>query len=163
MFTFGLSFQTLVMRLIFLLLFVFCSFCGWAQDDILSNLTRKKAGEGTVTIHQDSRLNALLQRTPYANSDEEQSNTVKIAGFRVQVYAGNNSRQARSEAYSIAEKVRAAFPELAVYTHFINPRWICQVGDFRSIEEADMVMRKLKTTGEFKEVSIVRAQINITY
>ena len=27
------------------------------------------------------------------------------------------------------------------------------MGDFRSIEEADVVMRKLKATGEFKEVS----------
>ena len=63
----------------------------------------------------------------------------------------------------MATRVHTSFPELQVYTHFVNPRWLCQVGDFRSIEEADVVMRKLKATGDFKEVSIVRAQINITY
>ena len=36
-----------------------------------------------------------------------------------------------------------------------------RVGDFRSIEEADAAMRRLKATGVFKEVSIVREQINI--
>ena len=41
------------------------------------------------------------------------------------------------------------------------PRWLCRVGDFRSIEEADAMMRRLKATGVFKEVSIVRDQINI--
>jgi outer membrane protein assembly factor BamA len=38
---------------------------------------------------------------------------------------------------------------------------LCRVGDFRSIEEADAAMRRLKATGVFKEVSIVREQINI--
>ena len=32
---------------------------------------------------------------------------------------------------------------------------------YRSIEEADASMRRLKATGKFKEVSIVREQINI--
>jgi outer membrane protein assembly factor BamA len=38
---------------------------------------------------------------------------------------------------------------------------LCRVGDYRSIEEADASMRRLKATGKFKEVSIVREQINI--
>jgi homoserine O-acetyltransferase len=53
------------------------------------------------------------------------------------------------------------FPELTIYTSFNPPRWLCRVGDFRSIEEADAMMRRLKATGMFKEVSIVRDQINI--
>jgi hypothetical protein len=57
--------------------------------------------------------------------------------------------------------VRAEFPDLPVYTYFQPPRWLCRVGDFRSIEEADAAMRKLKGSGAFKEVSIVREQINI--
>ncbi len=150
------------MRQIALLVFALSSMFAWAQTDIVSDLTRKKTGEGTVVLHQDARLRALLQaETPTVAESEERM--AKIAGFRVQVYAGNNSRQARSEANQMASKVTTAFPELRVYTQFVNPRWLCQVGDFRSIEEADVVMRKLKATGEFKEVSIVRAQINIPY
>ena len=136
----------------------------WAQSDIVSALTRKqKAGEGTVVLHQDARLKALLQAERPVSASGTDERVAKIAGFRVQVYAGNNSRQARNEANQMSAKVREAFPELQVYTHFVNPRWLCQVGDFRSIEEADVMMRRLRETGEFKEVSIVRAQINIQY
>lgn len=150
------------MRLIALLFFCLGSIVAWAQADIVSELTRKKPGEGTVVLHQDAQLKALLQADAPVAAEGE-ARVAKIAGFRVQVYAGNNSRQARNEANLMASKVNTAFPELQVYTHFVNPRWLCQVGDFRSIEEADVVMRKLKATGEFKEVSIVRAQINIPY
>ncbi|MDR0988205.1 MAG: SPOR domain-containing protein, partial [Prevotellaceae bacterium] len=51
--------------------------------------------------------------------------------------------------------------ELPVYTSFHSPRWLCRVGDFSSIEEADAMMRRLRATGAFKEVSIVKEQINI--
>ena len=86
---------------------------------------------------------------------------LKARGYRVQVYAGNNSRVARNEANSVATKVKEGFPGMPVYTYFQPPRWLCRVGDFRSIEEADAAMRRLKATGVFKEVSIVREQINI--
>ena len=75
--------------------------------------------------------------------------------------AGNNTRQAKNDAYHVASRVKEYFPELTVYTSFNPPRWLCRVGDFRSIEEADAMMRRLKATGVFKEVSIVRDQINI--
>ncbi len=136
-----------------------------AQNDMVSNLKKRKPGEGTVVLYQDARLEALLGK-PFemqSTTEDGEKQTMKMAGFRVQVYAGNNSRTARNEANAIATKVKEQFPDLAVYTHFINPRWLCRVGDFRSIEEADAVMRKLKDTGLFKEVSIVRGQINILY
>ena len=74
---------------------------------------------------------------------------------------GNNSRVARNEANNVATKVKEEFPDMPVYAYFQPPRWLCRVGDFRSIEEADAAMRRLKATGVFKEVSIVREQINI--
>ena len=86
---------------------------------------------------------------------------MKARGYRVQVYAGNNSRTARQEANEVAEAVKGEFPDLPVYAFFQPPRWLCRVGDYRSIEEADAAMRRLKATGKFKEVSIVREQINI--
>ena len=49
------------MRLIALLFFCLGSIVAWAQADIVSELTRKKPGEGTVVLHQDARLKALLQ------------------------------------------------------------------------------------------------------
>ena len=69
--------------------------------------------------------------------------------------------QAKNEAYAVATRIKEHFPELTDYTSFNRPRWMCRAGDFRSIEEADAMMRQLRATGVFKEVSIVKEQINI--
>ncbi|MBR6433898.1 MAG: SPOR domain-containing protein, partial [Bacteroides sp.] len=71
------------------------------------------------------------------------------------------TRQAKNEAYAVAARIKEYFPDLTVYTFFNPPRWLCRAGDYRSIEEADAMMRRLRATGVFKEVSIVREQINI--
>lgn len=97
------------------------------------------------------------------NVDEETPKTIiKVVGYRVQTYAGNNTRNAKIEAMGVASKIREYFPEIPVYTFFNPPRWLCRVGDFRSMEEAYAMMRKLKATGVFHEVSIVKDRVNVT-
>ena len=129
-----------------------------AQNNIVKSLERNVPGQGKVTIHQDSRIEALLGT---ARTGTGEQTVIKSSGYRVQAYAGNNTRQAKNEAHQVGTRVKEYFPELSVYTSFNPPRWLCRVGDFRSIEEADAMMRKLKATGVFKEVSIVKDQINI--
>lgn len=129
-----------------------------AQSDIVRSLERDVPGQGKVTIHQDPHIAALLGN---ALPDTGERKVLRYIGYRVQIYAGNNTRQAKNEAYGIGARVKEYFPELTVYTSFNPPRWLCRVGDFRSIEEADAMMRRLRSTGVFKEVSIVKDQINI--
>ena len=145
------------------ILFVFLMAFGlsaFAQQNIGNELQKKEVGQGTVNIIQDERISALLG-VVYVKNDDEEPKVLKARGYRVQVYAGNNSRIARSEANEVAESIKTEFPEIPVYAYFQPPRWLCRVGDYRSIEEADAAMRRLKATGKFKEVSIVREQINI--
>ncbi len=140
-----------------LLLLSGSSFSASAQDrNIVRDLQRYEPGQGRVTIYQDPRLEALVGR-----QDLGSDGVLKVSGYRVQVYAGNNSREARDQAQTIGNRVKNYFPEMKVYTSFISPRWLCRVGDFRSIEEADAAMRRLKSTGVFREVSIVKEQINV--
>ena len=113
---------------------------------------------GKVTIHQDPKIEALIGVERPSMGEQK---VLKAAGFRIQAYAGNNTREAKNDAYRVASRIKEYFPELTIYTSFNPPRWLCRVGDFRSIEEADAMMRKLKATGVFKEVSIVKDQINI--
>ncbi len=131
-----------------------------AQKNIVEELQTQNAGEGTVTIHQDDKITKLIGER-YVSSASNQPKMLKMRGFRVQVYAGNNSRQARSEAFDVEMKVKKVFSDISVYTYFQPPRWLCRVGDYKTIEEAHNAMRMLKATGIFKEVSIVREQINI--
>ena len=140
---------------------MFFSAVAFAQTNIVDELQKQRAGQGTVTVHQDARISALLGSVYVKAENETEPKVLKARGYRVQVYAGNNSRIARQEANDVAEQVKAEFPELPIYAFFQPPRWLCRVGDYRSIEEADAAMRRLKATGKFKEVSIVREQINI--
>lgn len=130
------------------------------QRNILDELQKDKAGQGKVTVRQSAQIDALLGKVHVVSSNQAE-NVLKVRGFRVQVYAGNGSRVARGEAQEVAEKIKMQFPEMPVYTFFQSPRWLCRVGDFRSVEEADAAMRMLRKTGKFKEVSIVREIINL--
>ena len=150
-----------MMRYFLLMTCRFFSAVAFAQTNIVDELQKQRAGQGTVTVHQDARISALLGSVYVKAENETEPKVLKARGYRVQVYAGNNSRIARQEANDVAEQVKAEFPELPIYAFFQPPRWLCRVGDYRSIEEADAAMRRLKATGKFKEVSIVREQINI--
>jgi hypothetical protein len=131
-----------------------------AQDGIVRSLERRTPGQGVVTIHQDPHIAALIGHTIAVDSEGNRP-MLKTSGYRVQVYAGNNTGVAKNEAQAIDARLRDRFPEFTVYTSFISPRWICRVGDFASIEEADVAMRRLRAAGGFKEVAIVKDQINI--
>ena len=150
-----------MMRYFLLLIGLCLGLSASAQTNIVENLKTNRVGQGTVTIHQDDKISALLGAAYVKSEDETEPKVLKARGYCVQVYAGNNSRIARQEANDVAEQIRMEFPELPVYAFFQPPRWLCRVGDYRSIEEADASMRRLKATGKFKEVSIVREQINI--
>ena len=133
-----------------------------AQETVFDILDKQEVGHGKVIVYQDARLKGLVGCTrAYAESSNSQKNIQKVQGYRVQVYAGNNSQQARTEANNVAERVKNLFPDLEVYTQFVAPRWLCRVGDYRSIEEADAAMRQLKSTGSFKELAIVRSYIKL--
>lgn len=87
----------------------------------------------------------------------------KANGYRIQIYAGGNSRSARTEAERWGMKSRSYFPELPVYTHFYSPRWICRVGDFKTMAEASQYLQQFKQTKLFGEAYIVKSQIFVYY
>lgn len=149
---------------LFILSGLLLSFNAGAQN-IIQSLEKKEPGQGEVKIQQDPAITQLFEKERTATTEHRTSEprTLKATGYRIQVFAGNNSRDARNQANDMAEKVKSTFPELPVYTYFSSPRWLCRIGDFRGIEEANAMMRKLKATGNFKEVSIVKEQINIHY
>lgn len=131
-----------------------------SAQSIVEELQKQQIGQGEVKIHQSAEITALIGKR-YQPSETPQTATMKAKGYRVQVYAGNNSRVARNEATAVADKVKETFPDMPVYTYFLPPRWLCRVGDYKTMEEAYAAMRQLKGSGKFKEVAIVRENINI--
>ena len=132
-----------------------------AQDNIVDRLEQTVDGQGMITIHQDARLDSLLGMV--YDPAMSKGKKIQTIGYRIQIYAGGNTRYAKEEALKAAQYVKAKFPEIPVYTEFVAPRWVCRVGDYKTIEEADQVMRMLKKSRTYKEIAILPNQIiNIT-
>lgn len=162
----------------------------YAQETFTQHLTRQTAGEGRVTLRQDAEIEALVNSPVShpgnhsgavkpvhshktepdttalsADSFREQhhGHRTQAVGYRIQVYAGGNSRQSKSEAHRMAGLVRSSFSDVSVYTSFISPRWVCRVGDFKTREEALEQLRKMRDTQKFGEASIVKSKIYVYY
>ena len=110
------------MRYIFIIFFLTFGISAFAQQNIVESLQRNRVGEGAVTIHQDPKITGLIGTIHTGSAAGGEQKTLKARGYRVQVYAGNNSRVARNEANNMANKVKEEFPELPVYAYFQPPR-----------------------------------------
>lgn len=86
----------------------------------------------------------------------------KVNGYRVQAYAGGNTRADRQKAQNIGDAIKLKFPEQPIYVHFYSPRWICRVGNFRTYEEAHAMLLEVKKMG-YKQASIVKGKISVQY
>ena len=86
----------------------------------------------------------------------------KVNGYRVQVFAGGNSRNDRLKAERTGENIKSTFPGVPVYVHFYSPRWICRIGNYRTYEEAHEVLQRVKQLG-YDSAIIVKGKITVQY
>lgn len=101
--------------------------------------------------------------TPNVNTGKKiMRNSRRITGYRVQAYSGGNSRVDRQKAESIGSAIKMRFPDLPVYVHFYSPRWICRVGNFRTYDEANSVLKEIKSMG-YRQACIVKGKITVGY
>ena len=163
-----------------------------AQQRYTDLLQRPVQGQGKITLYQSEKITSLVNGTsqpgtsaPVARRDMPAGQPVvpqhpdsvdtvpsvtrpsgqkmRVNGYRIQVYSGDNSRKGKNEAAAMGRRVRAMFPELPVYTHFASPHWICRVGDFRTYEEAHEYFRQMKESGQFAEAVMVRCKVTVYY
>lgn len=86
----------------------------------------------------------------------------KINGYRVQAFAGGNSRADKQKAEQAGRDVKMKYPDLPVYVHFYSPQWKCRVGNFRTYEEANKVLKGIRAMG-YKQACIVKGKISVQY
>ncbi len=86
----------------------------------------------------------------------------KVTGYRVQAYAGGNSRTDRQKAEQTGNALKMSFPDQPVYVHFYSPRWICRMGNFRNLSDAQKMLAKVKAMG-YKQACLVKGQITVQY
>ena len=137
---------------------LFCAFVMKAQSNIVHELEADVPGQGSVKVNQPARLFDLMGSMVTIDGKAPE-----VEGYRVMVYSGNNSRQARDEANAMADYMRTKFPGSEVYVVFELPIRSCLYGDYRTREEAEAVMYRLKATRKFKEISVKKCMINLPY
>ena len=84
----------------------------------------------------------------------------KINGYRVQVFAGGNTRDDKLRAQRIGDAVKLQFPDEPIYVHFYSPRWICRMGNYRAYAEANRVLRRIRGMG-YRSATIVKGKITV--
>ena len=137
---------------------LFCALLAEAQSNIVQELVTDIPGKGVVRINQPDRLYDLMGSMVTIDGK-----VPEVEGYRVMVYSGNNSGQARDEANAMAKFMREKFPGAEVYVVFEPPIRSCLYGDYRTREEAEAVMYKLKATRKFREISVRKCLINLPY
>ena len=136
---------------------LFCAFTLSAQNNIVNELQRDVQGKGKVKITQPAALTNLMGSIAVKGEKRQ------VEGYRVLVYSGNNSRQARDEANAMADYMREKHPGAEVYVMFEPPIRSCLYGDYRTREEAELMMYRLRKTKRFKEISVKKCLINLPY
>lgn len=145
-------------RIFIFISMLFCVLFVGAQNNIVNKLEAHEPGKGVVRVNQPEALTNLMGSMITVNGKAPQ-----VEGYRVLVYSGNNSAQARNEANSMAKFMRENFPGAEVYVVFDPPVRSCLYGDYRTREEAEAVMYRLKATRKFKEISVRKCLINLPY
>ena len=148
------------------------------QKTITPQTPPKKEADNktTATTEQQHKPDSEKTQRPTVTERTQQSDTTaiddgrkkvmksgyKINGYRVQIFAGGNSREARIKAERIGKEINALFPGEPVYVHFYSPRWICRMGNYRTYEEAHQQLRAVKKLG-YSSAIIVKGKITVPY
>ena len=128
--------------------------------------TTTKPKDDTAT-HPDNAA-AKHDNTEHENADNNETNkhvgsakTTTMTAYRIQIFSGSNSHQDKQKAYDLAAKCKEKFPELSVYTKFVSPRWVCRVGDFKNLADAQNYASKIRAAHFTREVRIVKTTIRV--
>ena len=119
--------------------------------------TNKPATSNSVTTGNEGK-----DETTPDLSKKVMRGGVKVSGYRVQAFAGGNSRNDRIQAERIGNNIKSHFANVPVYVHFYSPRWICRVGNYRTYEEAHQMLVQLRNLG-YNQASIVKGKITVQY
>ena len=140
-------FTVMTLKSLFLSLLVVCGVSvAKAQEyttdtTIVQSLQRSVQG-ARVVLHQDSALDVRLSRNSGTLKVDKDGN-IATQGYRIQLFS-DNKRDSREEAELRSDVVAQDMPEIPLYVTYLSPFWRLRVGDYRTYEEANVQMQKLK-------------------
>ena len=140
------------------------------SKSILEELNTARRGQGSVVVYEDEAIKGILAKPtstnlPVYTSEDGATQYVKMRGYKIQVFSGNNQRKSKDEAYSKQRLINNSFEDMETVVYFRSPRWILRAGNFRTREEADVMLKQMvKQFPSFgKEMYIVSDTVKIPY
>lgn len=141
-----------------------------SSKSIIDELNTHRPGQGNVMIYEDEAIVGILAKPnptdlPVYTSDDGVTQYVMMSGYKIQVFSGNDQRRSKDEAYNKQRLINDRFEELETVVYFRSPRWILRAGNFRTREEADVMMKQVaEQFPDFgKEMYIVSDTVKIPY
>lgn len=139
-----------------------------SNSTIIDDLNADRPGQGKVTVYQDESIKGILAKPAPANlpvfsSADGSVQYVKVRGYKIQVFSGNDQRKSRDEAYYKQRLINDSFSELETVVFFNSPRWILRAGNFKTRDEANEVMSEMRKQfpGFGKEMYIISDTVKI--
>ena len=139
-------------------------------NTIIEELNLSRPGQGDVTIYQDEAIKGILSKPaprdlPVYSTGDGSTQYVKVRGYKIQVFSGNDQRKSKDEAYYKQRLINGSFGDIETVVYFKSPRWILRAGNYRTREEANMGLREImKQFPNFgKEMYIISDTVKIPH
>lgn len=128
-------------------------------------VTREEKKDSVATRQHHRIVGYETAKTDSESGEVDMSKKIirngqKVMGYRIQVFAGGNSREDKAKATNIGKQLKMYFPNQPIYTHFYSPRWICRMGNFLTYAEAAEVLKDVKRLG-YSQACIVKGKITV--
>lgn len=131
------------------------------KEPVRENEERKEASEHK-RAEAGKEAEKEEERTAVDMRKKVMRGSHKVTGYRVQAFAGGNSRADKNKAQRIGNEIKMKYPEQPVYVHFYSPRWVCRVGNFRTYAEASAMLKKIRAMG-YPSATILKGKITVQY
>ncbi|MFC2129712.1 SPOR domain-containing protein, partial [Bacteroidota bacterium] len=107
------------------------------QNDVLENI-REKEDNGQVSIYLDSLLEENYTKHLVLNSK-----TRGITGYRVRIFS-DTGRGAKDKQKRVRAHFLSLFPDVDAYSKYEGSYYKIYVGDFRTKNEAILLLERIK-------------------
>ena len=136
-------------------------------ENIVDKINSVEPGKGVVRIIQDETIKDRIGKpgklSSTVNTNSGSDSYVEISGWRIQVFAGNNQRVSKNEAFHKEADIKSIHSDLGTYVTYTAPFWRLRVGDFQTYQDARSVLLKLRRDfpSYGREMSIVKDKVLI--
>ncbi len=119
------------------------------NTSIIEELNSKQPNQGNITVYQDEAIKGVLANPiptnlPVYSTGDGSVQYVKMRGYKIQVFSGNDQRKSKDEAYYKQKLINNSFGDIETVVFFTSPRWILRAGNFKTRSEANIVMMQFR-------------------